>query len=251
MLRFGAHAPIIVFDPSDAPFVPRRVLWLWRRAAVVFKSELPLDRWRLFMRTAHGDLPTPRFRRLDRYRAILDKVRPMSLGLSADSERAIPAQIPPKSVDLFFAGSIEANSWLRETGLRELVALRDGGGDIDIAAERLPRPDFFHRCGRARLVWSPAGLGHDAFRHYEAAACGAVPLISRPTIEQYAPFRDGETAFFYDPEPGGLAAAIARALARRDDLATMGRAARAHALAHHTVRARVDHMLDAVAVRRG
>jgi glycosyltransferase involved in cell wall biosynthesis len=100
------------------------------------------------------------------------------------------------------------------------------------------------------LVWSPAGLGHDTFRHYEAAACGSVPLISRPTIEQYAPFREGETAFFYDPEPGGLGAALARALERREDLPAMGRTARAHVLAHHTVRARVDHMLAAVSVPR-
>ena len=250
ILRFGAHAPIIVFDPADAPFAPRNALWLWRRAAAVFKREMPLDRWRLFMRTAHASLPTPRFRRLARYRAIIDKLRPMSLGLSTETEGLIPAQIPPKVADVFFAGGVDGNSYVRETGLRELAALRDHGDDIDIAEERLSRADFFHRCGQARLVWSPEGFGHDTFRHYEAAACGAVPLISRPTIEQYAPFREGETAFFYDPEPGGLAAAIRRALERREELAAMGRAARAHALAHHSAKARVDHMLAAIAVRR-
>jgi hypothetical protein len=250
MLRFGSIAPIVVFDPADVPFVPRHAMWLWRRAAAVFKRELPLDRWHLFMRTAHRDLPTPRFRRLARYRTLLDKARPMSLGLSAATERAMPAEVPPKTVDLFFAGGVDANSWLRETGRRELAGLGDRGGAIDIAEERLSQTDFFRRCGRARLVWSPAGLGHDTFRHYEAAACGSVPLISRPTIEQYAPFREGETAFFYDPEPGGLSAAVARALERREDLPAMGRAARAHVLAHHTVRARVDHMLAAVTVAR-
>jgi hypothetical protein len=247
MLRFGAHAPIIVFDPSDAPYVPRHTLWLWQRAAVVFKRELPLDRWRVFMRTVHQDVPTPRFRRLRKYGAIVDKLRPMSLGLPVDTERKIPPDIPAKTTDLFFSGAVEGKSYLRASGLRELTALREGGGIvIDIAEERLSREAFFGRCGQAQLVWSPAGLGHDTFRHYEAAACGAVPLISRPPIEQYAAFRDGETAFFYDPEPGGLGDAIQRALARRDGLAAMGQAARAHVLARHSTKARVDHMLAAL-----
>jgi hypothetical protein len=246
ILRLGAAPPIVVHDPADAPFVPRNALWLWRRAAAVFKRELPLDRWSMFMRTAHEDVPTPRFRKLTRYRSIVEKVRPISLGLSIAKEKAIPAEPLEKRVDVFFAGLTEANSYLRETGLRELIALRDQGVSIDIPEGRLPREEFFRRCAEARLVWSPAGLGHDTFRHYEAGACYAVPLISRPTIEQYRPFAEGETAFFYDPEPGGLAAAIQRALVQRERLPAMARAARSHVLVHHTARARVDHMLAAV-----
>jgi glycosyltransferase involved in cell wall biosynthesis len=93
-------------------------------------------------------------------------------------------------------------------------------------------------------------LGHDTFRHYEAAACGAVPLISRSPILQYAPFKHGETAFFYAPEAGGLTATLRQALERRDALAAIGLAARAHAFAHHTLRARVNHMLEAASVGR-
>lgn len=246
VLRLGAAAPIVLFDPSDAPFVPRNAIWLWGRAAAIFKRELPLDRWSMFMRTAHEDVPTPRFRRIEGYRSILAKVRPMSLGLSVATERAIPAGAREKRTDVFFAGAVEANSSLRATGLSELRALRESGLGIDIAEGRLTREEFFRRCAEARLVWSPAGLGHDTFRHYEAAACQSVPLISRPTIEQFRPFADGETAFFYDPEEGGLARAIHRALVRRDDLPALGRAAREHVLAHHTARARVDQMLAVV-----
>lgn len=251
ILRLGASPPIIVHDPADAPFVPRNALWLWRSATAIFKRELPLDRWLLFMRTAHEDVPTPRFRRLDKYRSILAKVRPMSLGLALDKERAISAAPAEKRTDVFFAGLSEANSYVRETGLRELRELRAAGIGVDIAEERLPRDEFFRRCAEARLVWSPGGLGHDAFRHYEAAACGSVPLISRPPIEQYRPFTDGVSAFFYDPEEGGLGRAIRRALLRRDDLAAVGQAARAHVMAHHTVKARVDHMLETATTASG
>jgi hypothetical protein len=245
IIRFGAAPPVIVHDPADAPFVPRNALWLWRRAAAVFKRELPLDRWSMFMRTAHEDVPTPRFRKLARYRSIVEKVRPISLGLSTAKEREIPAAPREKRVDVFFAGLTEANAYVRESGLRELMALRDAGVSIDIPEGRMPREEFFRRCADARLVWSPAGLGQDTFRHYEAAACFSVPLISRPTIEQHRPFTEGETAFFYDPEPGGLTVAVKRALAAGENLPAMARAARSHVLAHHTDKARVDHMLAA------
>jgi hypothetical protein len=246
MLRFGTGLPLVVFDPSDAPFVPRHTLWLWKRADRIFKRELPLDRWLLFMRTVHPDVPTPRFRMLSRYRAILDKVSPMSLGLSRKTEMAIPTDEPEKTTDVFFAGAIVGNSSVRETGLGELEALRKRGMSIDIQANRLPREEFYRRCQKAQLVWSPQGMGHDAFRHYEAAACGSVPLISRSPIYQYAPFSDGESAFFYDPESGGLTRCVHRALKDRDRLTAMGRAARAHALQHHSQKARVDHMLTSL-----
>src|SRR4029079_3368923 len=116
MLRFGARAPVILFDPSDAPFVPRHVLWLWKRADRIYKRELPLDRWRLFMRTAHPDVPTRRFRMRPRYRAILNKVAPMSLGLTLNAETALPLDPIEKTTDVFFAGASRGNSYLRETG---------------------------------------------------------------------------------------------------------------------------------------
>ncbi|MCC0015186.1 MAG: glycosyltransferase family 1 protein [Rhodobiaceae bacterium] len=246
ILRLGAAAPIVLFDPSDAPYIAPHALWLWRKADVVFKRELPQDHWRLFMRTVHADVPTPRFRRIPAHAAIVAKVRPMSLGLSPQEQLAMPQAPLAKSVDVFFAGALEANSSLREAGMRELRALHARGFSIDIAGTRLPPQEFYRRCAKARIVWSPEGLGHDSFRHYEAAACGAVPLINRPSIIQYAPFRHGENALFYDPEPGGLTAMVEHALARNDELETMGAAARAHVLARHTLKARVDHMLAAV-----
>jgi hypothetical protein len=248
IVRLGAAAPIIVYDPSDAPFVPRQALWLWAVATAVFKRELPLDRWQLFMRTAHADVPTPRFRKLPYYQAIIDKVRPMSLGLPAESERALPSHIPAKTTDVFFAGEIKANSSVRDAGIRELLALRDRGVSVDLPNARLTLDEFLRRCGQARLVWSPQGFGHDCFRHYEAAACGSVPLISRSPIEQYAPFRDGETAIFYDPEPGGLTRRVVSALERREELRVMGMAARGHVLAFHSAKARVDHMVATVLI---
>ena len=139
-----------------------------------------------------------------------------------------------KTADVFFAGDTESSSSVRAAGMRELTALRERGITVDIPQSRLPLPEFYQRAARAWLVWSPEGLGWDCFRHYEAPACGAVPVINQPTIERHQPLAAGEHAFYYDPAPGELTRTIVAALADKDRLRAMARAGQSHVMAHHT-----------------
>ena len=66
------------------------------------------------------------------------------------------------------------------------------------------------------------------------AAVGAVALISRPAIHRYRPLRDDVHCLYYDVEPGGLVSAACTALKQPERLARIARAARRHALRHHT-----------------
>src|SRR5476651_2238669 len=61
-LRFSISAPIAAIDTGDYPAINSDAFFLLRRACVYFKRELPSDHWRVFTRTAHSNLPTPRFR---------------------------------------------------------------------------------------------------------------------------------------------------------------------------------------------
>ena len=61
--------------------------------------------------------------------------------------------------------------------------------------ERQSREEFLRRLARARLAWSPAGLGWHCFRHAEAAAAGAT--IGRLGAET---FWGGYTGVFLDPD---------------------------------------------------
>jgi hypothetical protein len=149
-----------------------------------------------------------------------------------------------KSTDVFFAGDLETSSTIRRSGAAELAALRDRGLRIDIPEGRLPPHEFYRRCAQALLVWSPEGHGWDCFRHYEALACGAVPLINRPTIERYQPLVDGVHALFYDPEPGQLTQTIVTALDDKDRLQAIARQGRTHVLAHHTPVAISRHIVE-------
>ncbi|MGH6957804.1 MAG: glycosyltransferase [Caulobacteraceae bacterium] len=234
LLRRRVRARLAVIDHEDLPVINRGNLFLLDRCDLYFKRELPPDRWRVFLKTAHANLPTPRFRLKPRHARWVEKLRPISLGLPADARPGLPPPPEEKRADVFFAGRVEGSSTLRARGLAELRALADRGVAVDIPEAPLPPEAFYRRCAAAWLVWSPEGLGWDCFRHYEAPLCGAAPLINLPTIERHRPLVHGEHALYYDPEPGGLANAVRRALADKPALARMAEAAKAHVLAHHT-----------------
>jgi hypothetical protein len=246
LLRWRGRAPVVVVDHEDLPVINRSNLFLLDRCSLYFKRELPVDHWRVFMKTAHANLPTPRFRGRARQAARIAKLRPISLGLPTASRGRLPPPAQPKTADVFFAGRIEGSSSLRAQGLAELRSLAGEGVVLDIPPEPLPLDEFYRRCASAWLVWSPEGFGWDCFRHYEAAACGSVALINQPTIERHQPLIGGEHALYYDPEPGGLARGVRSALADRSALARIAAAGQAQALAHHTVEALARHMVESV-----
>jgi glycosyl transferase family 1 len=234
MLRWRTSVPVAICDHEDLPVINRNNFFLLDRCCLYFKRELPPDRWRLFLKTGHANLPTVRYRKSPAHRARIEKLRPISLGLPLTTPRPFPVTITEKKTDIFFAGLVDGSSSVRQRGLPELLALRERGVVVDVPERRLTQSEFFDRCAQARLTWSPEGLGWDCFRHYEASMCGSVPLINRPTIERYQPLLSGEHAFYYDIEEGELSRAAVSALADARRLEAMGRAARAHVLAHHT-----------------
>jgi hypothetical protein len=242
LLRWPFVAPITILDQEDLPVINRNNFFLLDCCRVYFKRELPQDRWRVFLKTGHPNLPTPRFRDIPLNQARIAKLQPISLGLPLSTPTPLP-EPTEKSVDIFFAGRIEGSSFLRPRGMFELLALREQHGVVIDIAERLPQAEFYRRCARAWLTWSPEGLGWDCFRHYEAAACGSVPLISRPTIERHRPLCQGTHAVYYEVEEGGLTRAVISALTDKPRLERMGRAARAHVLDHHTPSALAAHIV--------
>jgi hypothetical protein len=236
LLRIKVEAPIVVVDHEDVPFISRHNLALLDRCALWFKRELPVDRWRVFQKTAHANLPTPRFREKPREGGWVEKLRPLAIGLPIGAQQDLPLEtVSAKSADIFFSGRVTGSSWIRPQGLAELKQLADAGAvKLDLPDAPLPRPSFYARCAAAWIVWSPEGLGWDCFRHYEAAAAGSVPLINQPTIERSLPLIAGAHALYYDPEAGGLARAIRAAIADRPAMARIAARARRHVLDHHT-----------------
>ena len=243
LLRLLRETPLAVLDYSDVPYIEPGKLHLLDRSTLYFKRELPADQWKLFTKTATPTQPSQRFRRKSRYGALLGKLRPISLGLPLDSESDFPAGPLEKTADLFFAGTVE-DMPVRQRALAELETLAAEGIVIDRPREKIDRPAFYRRCGAAWLTLSPEGFGWDCFRHYEAAACGSVPLMNMPGIVRHAPYTEGVDALFYPPEPGGLARVVRKALADRQALSRIGEAARAHVMRHHTTEAIMRYVIE-------
>jgi hypothetical protein len=238
-------APLVVLDMNDAFIMGRHNFFLLDQADVVFKRELPVDRWHILCHSVHPMLPTRRIRRQPRWQRRLAKIRPIALPSPVIDTSALGGGEPSeKSVDLFFSGNVTENSWVRRTGMAELEDLASRGVKIDAPGERLPPEEFRRRLARAWLAWSPSGFSWECFRTSEAAQCLTVPVLNYPTVELHQPLLDGRHAIYYNPEPGGLVRAVETALADKARLEQMARAAREHVLRYHTPRALVDHVIE-------
>jgi len=241
-LRAPFSAPLVLLDFNDEPIIPAHIFPLLDRALLYFKRELPLDPAKAFLDATpalrtHADVMASPF-----VRRQLDKLRPISALVNEEAARLALEMHSPKEVDVFFAGSI--NSTQRMAGLAVLQSLMAQGYRIDICEGGLSKHDYLTRCARAFLTWSPEGYGWECLRHYEASLCGSVPILSAPGVTRYFPLRDGEHAFIYPVEGNGLRDTIVGALGDKPRLARMAEAARAHALAHHTHRRGIEHMLE-------
>ena len=225
--------PLAVLDMHDTSMIRPHDLPLLRASTLYFKRELPLDPNAVFAPKLRAEVAN----------RLRQRLRPISLGLSAERVADAPCVLPDKAVDVFFAGSTRHAAAIRQAGISQLRALQAMGVRIDIADDPLPRREFLARCARAHLVWSPEGLGWDCFRHYEASLCGAVPVINAPTIVRYQPLEQGRHALYYDTGGDDLPRVIQQALRNRAQLVSMGQSAREHVLKHHTHQAVCEYVI--------
>lgn len=240
--------PIIAVDLRDTFGIARANLHLLDACRAFYKRELPADRWQVFFKSGHWDLPGRRWRRKRRNQERLAKLRPLSYGAGAWE---LPQRSSgTKSTDVFFAGDAFLGTTLRADGIAELKSLAAEGYCIDLPEFRLPREEYLKRLAAAWLAWSPAGYGWQCARDIEAAAVGTVALANYPTIMRDMPFRDGEHCLFYAPEPGELAAAVRKALADKPRLERIADAAHRHVQSHHTHRARAERLTIAILGRK-
>ena len=189
--------------------------------------------------------PNQSLRRGERYERFNRRVHAVTLPLPDESARV--SNDAEKATDVFFSGGLHGP--VREQGIAELHQLAREGYAVDLPAGALSYPEYLQRMSASRIVWSPEGFGWDCYRHYEAAFCGAVPLINRPRDARALPFEDRIHCLYYDPQPGALSVAVKRALQDPPALAQIAAAARELVLAKHTRRAIAEY-IERVVVER-
>src|SRR5260370_1003904 len=88
-LRFvSIPAPLVVLDMNDAFILGRHNFFLLDKADLVFKRELPVDRWHMLCHSLHPMLPTRRIRRQPRWQERLVKSRPHALPAPGSQPRS-------------------------------------------------------------------------------------------------------------------------------------------------------------------
>jgi hypothetical protein len=243
--------PMAFLSPEDSPTIESQNAALVRASRLCFVRELPVNPAHLVLNTR------PRYRRianLDRRPDLAwlwPRLRPLSLGLpertAALIERVRVDDPARKDIDVFFAGWTAPHTARDPAYVEQLRSLAGRGWRVEIAAGYLPHEEFLARLARSWLVWSPQGLGWEGWRHYEAAAAGAVPVINLPTIRRYAPLEHGRHALFYGVEDDQLRAVVNEALGDKPRLWAMGQAARQHVLEHHRHRHLLQHVVSSLA----
>ncbi len=245
----AVNCPLVGLDFNDATEMSDTALKVLERSVCFFKRELPTDLARLLPKRASAAQRIAVERNAH-------KLKPISLGLCSGRVGSLPQERVAKRYDLFFSG--DTNSPVRKLEIALLEKLRGLGVRICRPESRLTQREFLETCAQSYLVWSPEGAGWDCFRHYEAAACGSVPVMNLPPITCHHPLVHGLHAWYYKSEyrdrtadrgdfasvTEGFVATVQNALQNREKLEQMGLAAREFVLRHHTHEAIVNHIIQ-------
>jgi hypothetical protein len=237
--RRSRSANLVIVDFDDELTIDRRDLRLLKECDLYFKRELAQNAWTNLLRAQpllgeyQAMMQDPRFRKM------IGKFRPISLGIPEEQLAAIQSihakrnGLAKKQFDIFFAGSID-HSTVREMGVHWLQQLKSEGYAVYLPEGGLPSREFNEALSASWLVWSPEGSGWDCFRHYEVCLAGSVPVINFPTIRRYAPLEDGVHCIYYGIEGDDLLRKIKTALVDKPRLIEMAQAGRQYVLGHHT-----------------
>jgi len=168
--------PVLGIDTFDDTLVHPPDMPLFLRSKLFFKSNLPYKYSSNFVERDSGSGNT--------YLKESEKFRPFSLGISEDRYRellALRKSAGGYQYDVFAAVSVR--NTIRKRAMEELRKLKETSKlKILIPEGRLSQDEFYRLCAQSRVTLSPEGGGWDCARHYEAIACGSLPLMNRPFI---------------------------------------------------------------------
>lgn len=239
-----AGVPFAITDVSDEFTIHYVNLPLIRACTLYFKRELPVDGFLAFESFKPQCLRAPmlHYRRLDEWKKMLVKLRPLPLGCRQKEPNLDPISVAEKSHDIFYVGNDEDKP-TRKGIEGAFDQLRDDGFKVNFPSEPLELDQYFEAIRNSRLALSPPGLGWDCHRHYEAAFLGSVPVLSYPTIQRDFPLQNEVHCLFYDPELP-LTPQIAAMLSDASRLQEISLNARELVMTHHTHRAHFQRIVS-------
>ena len=241
------RVPLAVVDMTDHRTIHPRDLRLLKRCDLYFKRELADNRWNSLETILPRGLCLGATTSSFEYRTLIDKLRPISLGI----DPATPPSVDPaaKQYDVFYSGTRYHGIPARDDAADLIGEFGRLGLRVFAPQSRLSPEDFRKAINETWLSISPGGVGWECYRHLEIGLFGSCPLLNYPSNFGYMPYVEGETAFYYQ-NAKTLRALVPKLLADKDALHAVTTRAQKHVLDWHTFPRLADYIRNELSVTR-
>jgi hypothetical protein len=232
--RAGAgRTPLAVIDARDSHYI---YPWDWpllKASRLYFKRELMA--WRM-----RATQPLQNYLTEKRVMPHISKLRPMSQGADESSFASSSRPMRERDIDLFMSGG---DNPLRKD-IREKVEKLGGSFKVFINNGLLPVEAYREMLQRSKLAVCVESWASETWRQYEAAAAGAIPLMSWPYTLGHEPLEPDRHAFYFSYIGDHFERVVEQALRDADRLQNMSDAARKFVLAKKGRRQLVNYVVE-------
>jgi hypothetical protein len=234
----GSHVPLAVVDFLDTSYVLPKDYPLLRAATLYFKINL-------FFWARRSLMPLETFFGQRRVISFAPKLRPLTNGVrkSRIPEKARPMR--ERDIDICFTGNVVAHrslddvnpfSELMQNPIRQAIYERTERlkerYKVFCRNGRVEPEEYLELLQRSKLMVCTESFGCETWRHYEASAAGAVPLINWPYATNYMPLEPEVHAIYFSLIGDDFERTVTKALADPAKLEEISVATRAFTLKH-------------------
>ena len=230
--RGGGTVPLAVIDFLDTSFVLPKDLPLLRAATLYYKLNL-------YFWPRRSLMPLEHLLGRKRVTPFTPKLRPLTNGVPA---RLVPEKVRPmaeRDIDICFTGSftphrskddIDPFTDLTSNPIRREIFERcrrlQGRFRVMAPDNMVPWDEYRELLQRSKLVVCTESFGCETYRHNDAAASGAVPLVNWPYSTNHLPFQPDVHAVYFSMIGDDFERVVERALADPAKLDEISRNAR-------------------------
>ncbi len=236
--RVRGKVPLAVIDFLDTSYVLPKDYPLLEAATLYFKINL-------YFWARRSLMPLETFFGMRRVTPLTTKLRPLTNGVPKSRIPETARPMRERDIDLCFTGRIApgrspddpnafgdlAHNPIRQAIYERCVKLKERY-HVYCYNGMVPREEYLELLQRSKLVVCTESFGCETWRHYEAGAAGAIPLVNWPYAQNYMPFEPDVHAIYFSLIGEDFERTVARALADPAKLEEISLATRAFTLQH-------------------
>jgi len=236
--RVRGKVPLAVIDFLDTSYVLPKDYPLLKAATLYFKINL-------YFWARRSLMPLETFFGMRRVTPLIPKLRPLTNGVPKSRIPKTARPMRERDIDLCFTGRITpgrspddpntfgdlAHNPIRQAIYERCVKLKDRY-NVYCFNGLVPRDEYLELLQRSKLIVCTESFGCETWRHYEASASGAVPLVNWPYATNYMPFEPDVHAIYFSLIGDDFERTVAKALADPAKLEEISLSTRAFTLQH-------------------